>query len=168
MRPLPGLHPDVYEHLRAIANRIHAERGHGQLTLQPTDLLHEAWIKLERSTTVVESRRHFMAVAARAMRQILVDRGRARATQKRDRGDQVVLAGEPEAPGSVLDLLDVDTALTELASVDEEACTVAELRVFAGLQPDEIAEVVGLSERTVKRRWRFGKAFLAARLAATT
>jgi len=68
----------------------------------------------------------------------------------------------------VVDLLDVDTALTELASVDEEACTVAELRVFAGLQPDEIAEVVGLSERTVKRRWRFGKAFLAARLAAAT
>lgn len=161
---LPRLHPDVYEHLRAIATRIHAERGRGQATLQPTDLLHEAWIKVERSSGTYTSRQHFLAVAARAMRQILVDRDRARSTQKRDGGQPVTLSGVGAGPPALVDLLDLDCALTDLAGVDAESATVAELRIFAGLSPEEIGEVIGLSDRTVKRRWRFARAFLASRL----
>lgn len=167
MRELPALEEGVYEHLRAIATRIHAERGRGQATLQPTDLVHEAWIKLERGSGAYATRQHFVAVAARAMRQILVDRDRARSAQKRGGGaHRVTLAGEGTTPEAVVDLLDLDDALNALREIDEEVAAVAELRIFGGLSPEEAGEVIGVSERTAKRRWRFGKAFLASRLEA--
>ena len=156
------LDPDVYEHLKAIAVRIHAERVQGDGALDPTVLLHEAWMKLQRSSSHFESRAHFVAVAARAMRQIVVDEARARAAVRHG-GDRVrtTLARLDDGQPEMVDLLTVDAALTELESVDEQAAQVVLLRVFGGLTVPEVAEVLGISSRSVDRTWRFARALLS-------
>lgn len=157
--------PDLYAHLKALANRIHAERGRGQETMQPTALLHEAWMKLAASDGQYASKAHFVAVAARAMRQVLVDRARSKGAAKRGSGQHhTSLTGVGDTPGEPLDVLALDKALTELEAVDPRAAEVVLLRTFGGLTVEEVAAALGTSERTIKRSWRFSRAFLAKRL----
>ncbi|MCB9760724.1 MAG: sigma-70 family RNA polymerase sigma factor [Alphaproteobacteria bacterium] len=162
----PELDQDVYAHLRALAERIYAERGGSHPTLQPTALLHEAWMKLERSSSRYVSRAHFIAVAARAMRQILVNRARARSAQKRggEAQHRTTLSGIGTDPNAVVDVLTLDEALQALEAVNPRAAEVALLRTFGGLTVPEVAEATGLSEATVGRAWRFARVFLADRL----
>ena len=159
------LSPEVYAHLRAIAGRIHAQHGSRLQTIQPTVLLHEAWMKLGRSSMQCESREHFMATAARAMRQIIVDRARYKRAQKRG-GEQVhtTLSGVPDAPDQVLDVMELDRALDALKEINASAAEVVLLRTFGGLNNREIATVLSVSSRTVDRNWRFAKAFLSDQL----
>ena len=163
MRPLE-LDADSYAHLNALARRIYAERGGSHATLTPTVLLHEAWMKIERAGAQYESRAHFVATASKAMRQILVDRGRAQAAAKRGGNPvQTTLASIPDHEGSY-DVLDLDQALDELEQVDPLAAEITVMRTFGGMTASEIAEATGGAQRSVERRWRFAKAFLADRL----
>jgi len=156
----PELDPDVYAHLRALAGRIHAERGGGGHTMQATGLLHEAWMKLERADSGYNDRGHFLAVAARAMRQIMVDKARSRMSQRRGQGaEHLTLSGVGQA-AEELNILELDQALKALADVNERAARVVMLRTFGGLSIEEAAEATGTSLGTVKRSWRFGRAWL--------
>ncbi|MCB9744964.1 MAG: sigma-70 family RNA polymerase sigma factor [Alphaproteobacteria bacterium] len=159
MEPLT---PEVYEHLKAMALRVH-RRNPGS-TVSATELVHEAWLKMERSAAEVENSSHYVRVAARAMRQILVDRARSRKALRRG-GDQVrTTLSQKGEPAVVLDLLVLDELLRELAEGSERASQVVELRVFAGLTAQEIAEQLGVSRRTVTLDWRFARAFLEKRV----
>jgi RNA polymerase sigma factor (TIGR02999 family) len=158
--------PAVYGELRALAASYF--RGRAAQTLQPTALVHEAFLRLTRyDAGEVRDRSHFMAVAATAMRQILTDRARRRYAQKRGGAERerVTLSGlaAGEAP---VDLVALDDILTRLAALDERQARLVELRFYAGMTEDETAEVMGLSRRTVQNEWRKAKAWLAAELAA--
>lgn len=160
----PVLDPETYAHLRALAHRIFAQRGRRHATVQPTVLLHEAWMKLDQSAGSYDSREHFLAVAATAMRQILIDRAREKAAAKRGSDPvQTTLAGIPDQT-SPLDVLELDRALTELDDVDASAAEVALMRTFGGMTVSEVAEAMGRSTRSVDRLWRFARVFLADRL----
>jgi len=151
------LQPETYEYLRDLAERIHAERG-GTPSLQPDGLLHEAWLKLSRRTSDFENRGHFLAVAARAMRQIMIDRARAKLTDKRRVEGR---RPEPDAEQQPLDLLAIDALLDDLEKTDPLAAQVVISRVFGGLTALEAAEAQGVSKATADRAWRKGRAFLA-------
>lgn len=154
---------EVYSHLRALAaSYLRNERkGH---TLQPTALVHEAYLRLRASSFETADRGHFLAVAARAMRQVLIDSARRVRAGKRE-GQQVTLdEGLLGAAPRTLDLLALDDALAELAEIDPDRVRVVELRFFAGLSCDETAEVLDISRRSVQRRWRSSRAFLLRRL----
>ncbi len=161
----------VYQELRALAaSHLMRERtGH---TLQPTALVHEAYLRLIDQTRVQwQGRAHFMAVAATMMRRILVDHARTRNATKRGGDSARVPLDGLEAAGSLLDVLaggvDVealDLALKDLASLDERQVRVVEMRFFAGLDVAGTAEVLGVSERTVKEDWRFARVWLRQRL----
>jgi len=160
--------PLVYDELHglAVSAMRRAPPGH---TLQPTALLHEALARLVAGDAGrFESRDHFLAVAARAMRSVLVDHARARgSTKRRAAGERVELldcvAGYEERQ---LDLLMLDEAVQRLASFDPHLERVVELLFFAGLTAAEAARVLGCSSRTVERDWRAAKAFLRAALEA--
>ena len=158
----------LYPELRAMAARLFRSQRAGH-TLQPTALLNEAYLKIVRpGGGDFADRAHFLAVAARAMRQILVNHARDRSAAKRG-GDvdrrRVTLSGEA-APGSdrALDVLVVDDALTALRELDERQAKIAELRCFGGLTNREVAEALGVSLRTVELDWRMAKSFLARHL----
>jgi RNA polymerase sigma factor (TIGR02999 family) len=163
---LAELLPLVYDELRELASSAmrNARPGH---TLQPTAVVHEAFVRLVGGdVNAYESRDHFFAVAARAMRSVLVDHARRRGSQKRrGPGERVELtdsvAGYEERG---LDLLAVEEALLRLALVDPDLVRVVELLYFAGLSSEETARVIGCSSRTVERDWRTAKAFLRATL----
>ena len=159
---LARLVPLIYEELRAIAAReMRNERA--DHTLQPTALVHEVFLRfLGASDLSWQSRAHFMHIAAQAMRRILVDHARARRAEKRG-GDlvRVTLDEQLRAPdGHTADAVDIDDALRRLATLDERKARVVELRVFAGLSVEDTARVLGVSEPTVKREWRFARAWL--------
>jgi len=159
------LTPEVYEHLRKLADRIYAERGHGHQTLQPTALLHEAWMKLERSSSSYETKAHFVAVAARAMRQILVNRAEAKLAVKRGgKQHRTTLSGIGDSPSMLIDVLALDRALSALDQADPASAEVALLRTFGGMTVAEVAAATDVSPRSVDRSWRFARVFLAARL----
>jgi len=154
--------PLVYGELRALAERaLRRERaGH---TLQPTALVHEAYIKLvDQSRVQWQNRAHFYAVAAQIMRRILVDHARARQAAKRDgAGGRIALEDTHAAPREQPpDLMALDEALTRLGELDQRQGRVVELRFFAGLTNEETAEVLGVSPATVKREWTTAKAWL--------
>lgn len=136
-------------------------------TLQPTALANEAYLRLADAPGVtIESKPRFLAIAARCMRQILVDHARARSAAKRGGGharltlsDTVV--GSDEAP---VDLLDLHEALGELAALDERKARVVEMRFFAGLLVKEVAEVLGISNTTAEDDWYMARAWLRRRL----
>ena len=156
--------PLVYEELRSLAARRMAGEAAGH-TLQPTALVHEAWLRLVRSPDQTwQNRAHFFRTAAECMRRILIDRAR-RKQQIRHGGGQerVSLEGLDIADDhDGLRLLHVNEALDRLALQDATKAEIVKLRFFAGLENREIAEMLGLSERTVERAWRFAKAWLLA------
>jgi RNA polymerase sigma-70 factor, ECF subfamily len=164
--------PLVYDELRRVARaRLRGERdGH---TLQATALVHEAYLRLAGpSRPTPRNRAHFFAMAARLMREILVDHARRKKARKRGGGDTVIaLAESTPAPGQgmeVVDLIALDEALTELAALDPRLCRVVELKFFAGLNIDDTAEALKVSTATVEREWAVAKAWLFQKLAPAT
>jgi RNA polymerase sigma factor (TIGR02999 family) len=159
---LQKLTPLVYEELRHLAHR-YMEGQSPDHTLQTTALVHEAYLRLvDQGKPSFANRSHFLAVAARAMRQILVDHARTARRQRRGAGASKVELDEAalisaEQSGAILDLND---ALERLASLDSRAAHGVELRYFGGLNQDEIAEVLKVSSVTVRRDWVFSKAWL--------
>jgi RNA polymerase sigma factor (TIGR02999 family) len=156
----------VYEELRRLAHR-YMEGQRPNHTLQTTALVNEAYLRLaDQRKPNFTNRSHFFAVAAKAMRQILVDYARAQQRQKRGAGAAKVELDEaaliaPEQTGAILDLND---ALERLATLDSRAARAVELRYFGGLKQDEIAEVLKISIVTVRRDWVFAKAWLYSEL----
>ena len=150
----------VYSELRILARGQLA--GHRKGTLSTTAVVHEAYLKLLGSQQLrLEDRRHFFALAARAMRQILTDHARLHLAKKRGGGMlQVSGAADLKVSDRAAELLDLDTALERLSGVDERLGTIVDLRFFAGLSVDETAELLEVSPRTVKRDWRRARAFL--------
>jgi RNA polymerase sigma factor (TIGR02999 family) len=156
-----ALLPIVYAQLRAIARRQLAGERAGH-TLVPTDLVHEVYLKLSDGTPPASNdRAHFFAIAARAMRQILVDHERRRRADKRDGGERMTLSAADVAdPSQHVDLLALDQALQSLESFDERKARVIELRTFGGLEFDEIAIVLNISRATLARDFRAARAWL--------
>lgn len=152
----------VYDELHAIAHRQLRRRRPGE-TLSTTALVHEAYLKLvDHSRLEVKDRNHFFALAARAMRQILVDYARRRSAQKRGGGVPTALLDEGRVPVATraAEVVAIDDALIRLAALDERLSQVVELRFFGGLSVEEAAEVMGCSDRTIKRDWRKARAYL--------
>lgn len=161
-RALERLMPLVYGELRRLAGRyLNREReGH---TLETHDLIHEAFLRLiDQRQVDWRSRAHFFAISAQMMRRILVDHARRRSS-RRHGGDVRQLLLDDVADLAVHrgeDLVALDEALTELAQSDESLARVVELRFFGGLEHDEIASLLGVSNPTVRRRWRVARAWL--------
>lgn len=156
-----ALLPVVYQELRHAAERA-LRRESAAHSLQPTALVHEAWLRLAQARPGDwQDRQHFVAGAARLMRQILIDHARQAAADKRDGGQRVDLsrlnlAASPEP----VDLLALEQALVRLETVDARKAQVVELRVFGGLDFAEIGATMGLSRATLDREWRGARAFL--------
>ena len=162
---LQQLTPLVYGELHRLAANYmaHERAGH---TLQPTALVNEAYLRLVDLQGVGwQDRVHFLAVAARTMRRILVDFARSRVYQKRYGGERVAL-DESLIPAAETgaNLVALDDALTRLEQIDERKCRIVELRYFGGLQVDETAEALKISPETVARDWRAAKAWLFLQL----
>ena len=164
-----GLAPLVYDELRALARHYLPSGGAARTpTLQPTALVHEAFLRLiEQDGIDYQGRTHFLATAAVTMRCVLLDHVKAQSTGKRGHGwcritldDAAALRGEPE-----VDFTALDEALGRLAKLKERAAKVVELRFFGGMNVDEVAEHLGISARTVKGDWRTARAWLRAELA---
>lgn len=154
----------VYHELRQLAaSRLRGERG--PVTVGPTALVHEAWLRLGLTRADFEDRAHFFGAASRVMRQALVDRARRRKRREPERGPDDGLA-EVAATTAVpaVDLLAIDEALQALEQLDERMARIVQLRYFAGLSVEETAGALGLSERTVKREWNVARSWLAHRL----
>jgi RNA polymerase sigma factor (TIGR02999 family) len=156
----------VYDELRAMARRQLRRRRPGQ-TITTTALVHETYLKLvDHDGVPWQDRSHFFSVAAVAMRHILVDSARRRVAKKRGGEDvritldELRLGGEPDAEARAVEVLAVDRAMSSLAALNERLSQLVELRFFAGLTEEETAEVMGTSERTVRRDWRKARAFL--------
>ena len=159
--------PLVYQDLRRMADQLFREQWRNH-TLQPTALVHEAYMRLVRSGDASwESRRHFLRVAAMAMRQLLTDYARRNDAQKRFGQRQRVVLEESDEPSEEqgTDLVELDEALAELSRLDERQARVVELRFLAGLTIQETAEVLEVSERTVSLDWTMARAWLERRLA---
>jgi len=154
----------VYEEIRRIASGQLARAG--RASLSTTAVVHEAYLKLVRSPAIdYADRRHFYAVAATAMRQILLNHARAKAALKRDGGQRLSLdRAELAVEDHAAELLALDAALDRLAALDPRLVRVVELRFYAGLTVEETAEVLGVTDRTVKRDWRAARAFLHGQL----
>jgi RNA polymerase sigma factor (TIGR02999 family) len=158
----------VYDELRKIAGKYLRKERSGH-TLQPTALVHEAYMKMiDISDINWQDRAHFFAVSANVMRHILVDHARAKLADKRGGDserialeDAISLSNEPN-----VDLLAVDEALNELAQFDEQQSRIVELRFFGGLTIEETAHVAGISPATVKREWAMAKAWLHRKLSS--
>jgi RNA polymerase sigma factor (TIGR02999 family) len=161
-RALDDLMPVVYEELRLLA-RHYLRNEPSDHTLQSTALVHEAYVRLVgQKTPDWQGRTHFYGVAARLMRQILVDHARRRHADKRG-GNAITLTIDERIVGSgreEVDLLALDEALNRLAEHSSQESQIVELRFFAGLSIDETAEVLGVSPATVKRGWTIARAWL--------
>jgi RNA polymerase sigma factor (TIGR02999 family) len=151
----------VYEELRRLAAAYIRRERPGQ-SLQATALVHEAYLRLAGAGTPWTDRRHFLGIAARSMRQILVEHARARGAQKRWGGMNRVSLTDTIAAGTDQDAMlpALDEALTRLEALDPEQAKIVELRYFVGLDVDETAAALGLSPATVKRRWAMARAWL--------
>jgi len=160
------LMPLVYDDLRILAGR-YMEREYGYRTLQPTALVHEAYMRLIQIERLEwRGKTHFFAFAATQMRRILVEQARTRSRKKR--------GGDPErvtlqnkmmvTPAQSIDLLSLDMALDKLAQRSPRQSRVAELRLFSGMLVSEVAQALGISERTVKKDWKVAKVWLAIQL----
>jgi RNA polymerase sigma factor (TIGR02999 family) len=157
--------PQVYSELRALAaSYLRGQRR--DHTLQPTALVHEAFLRLVRAdASAWQDRAHFFAVAATAMRQILTDHARRRQAAKRGGAEQVRVTLSGVAAGdSPIDLIALNDILTKLAALDERQARIVELRFFGGLTEEEVASALGVSLRTVQKDWRSAKAWLLTEL----
>jgi RNA polymerase sigma-70 factor, ECF subfamily len=159
--------PTLYREMHAVAIFLlrNTKPGH---TLQPTALVHEAWLKISNLEPDAErGRKQFLALAAKAMRSVLVDHARAKLTDRRGRGRspetlyEVTFASEVDSG----DLVDLDEVLEEFEQIDPTRARIVELIFFAGLSTDETADVLGVSKRTVERGWNIARAWLHGRLA---
>jgi RNA polymerase sigma factor (TIGR02999 family) len=156
----------VYAQVRAIAGK-HLRQFGGKLTLQPTELAHELFIRLIDAETNWHDRRHFYGVVSVAMRRILVDTARARGSERRGGGEvHVTLSAAEDAPQEEGEAFALDEALEALRTLDARKCEVVELNYLLGLKREEIAEVIGISVPTVDRELRFARAWLKQKLAA--
>ena len=153
--------PLVYDELHRLA-RSYFRRERGEHTLQPTALVHEAYIRLVDQRAPLESRGHFMALAATQMRRILLDYARKHQAARRGAGGQKVLPEDTMAIShqKPVDVLALDAALDKLNALDADQSRVVELRFFGGLSVEETAEAMGVSPATVKRSWSSARAFL--------
>jgi RNA polymerase sigma factor (TIGR02999 family) len=161
-----ALMPVVYDQLRRMARRhLRGERtGH---SLQTTDLINEAYLRLDDQSVSWRSRTHFFGIAARLMRQILVDHARSRQRLKRGQDpDMVSLSSAGEIEEEASDLLALNEALESLSEVDPQGSKIVELRFFGGLTIEETAEVMQVSTPTVERGWRAARAWLQTQLDA--
>lgn len=159
---LAELMPLVYAELRQIAARQLRRERH-EHTLQPTALVHEAWLRLVQTKRLTwQNRAHFLGVAAELMRRILVDHARRRSAGIRGGGETRLALDEAldVAQPREVALLALDDALTSLAALDPRQSRIVELKYFGGLEIDEIAEVLGISPATVKRDWQWARAWL--------
>jgi RNA polymerase sigma-70 factor (ECF subfamily) len=156
---LDSLLPIVYDELRRLAASF-LRREHG-VSLQTTELVHEAYFKLTNQRTVDWANRgQFFAIAAQAMRRLLIDSARQRKSQKRG-GEKISLDEAPTVPVEDDEsLLELDHALKELEQFDEQQCRIVELRYFAGLTIEETAGVLHVSPSTVKREWEIARTWL--------
>jgi RNA polymerase sigma factor (TIGR02999 family) len=163
-RALNELLAHLYRDIHAIA--VRELRGERHLTIRPTALVHEVYLRMvELREPNWRDRAHFLALAARVARQVLVDEARRRRADKRHGGTPVTLSDENIGGSeSAYDALDVDSVLAELKDIDDVAAEVVSLRVFGGLSIEEAAEALDLSVATVNRRWATGKAWLAHEL----
>jgi RNA polymerase sigma factor (TIGR02999 family) len=164
-RLLDDLFSATYEELRRLA--VAVRRGDPSATLSPTALVNEAWLKLRESPEVAKlTRVHFKRVAARAMRQVLVEAARRRRANKRGGGATLVTFDESlhEADAGADTVLALDQALRDLAKIEPRQATLVESRFFGGLDVAETAELLEVSESTVLRDWRAAKAWLAHEL----
>ncbi len=157
----------TYEELRRLAAAVRSS-DHAA-TLNPTTLVHEAWMKLAHSPSFIStSRLHFKRIAARAMRQLLVDSARRRHSQKRGGEGHAVFVvldeAQAETPPSDEDLVRLEDALQELARINPRYAAIVESRFFGGLETEETAELLQVSEATILRDWRAAKAWLAHEL----
>ena len=160
------LTPVVYRELRKIAAGYLRRERPGQ-TLQATALVHEAYLRLAGAGTPWQDERHFVGIAARSMRQILVERARARGAQKRWAGlDRVTLSASLAVTDPETMLPAVDEALTRLEAIDPEQARIVELRYFMGLGIEEAAAALGISPATLKRRWALARAWLFRELSS--
>jgi len=164
------LFPAVYAELRRVARR-YLNRERRNHTLQPTALVHEAWLRLQNERGAPEGRTQALALAAQAMRRLLVDHGRHQKREKRGGGAAPVVLDELIKAAStgavpVEDLLTLDAALTRLEAVDQRASQVVMLRFFSGMTNAEVAEFMQMSVRTVESDWTHAKAWLRRELAA--
>lgn len=161
-----SLYRTVYDELRGLAAVMLADQRVGH-TLQPTALVHEAYVRMLRQSQVqVEGRAHFFRLAARVMRQVLVDHARGKGSEKRGGGQaRVTLDGREVLDSeSAVDILALDDVLNELSKLDERKARLVELRVFAGMSLDEAADALGVARSTAALDWRFVKSWLAAQL----
>lgn len=156
----------AYEDLRRVA--IVVKRGEKSITLSPTTLVNEAWLKLAKSPPHgITSPLHFKRIAARAMRQLLVEAARRRHAQKRGSGDAIVVTFDDSLAASAhteRDFLALDRALSELATLAPRQAAIVESRFFGGLDVREIAALLDIPETTVMRDWRAARAWLGQRL----
>jgi RNA polymerase sigma factor (TIGR02999 family) len=162
---LEALVPLVYKELRDIA-RHHLQRERPGHTLQSAALVHEAYLRLiDQRPFNTDNRAHFLAVASRLMRQILVDYARSHGAAKRGADRRVELDASLVLPQvRTADVVALDDALNDLSSLDEQQGRIVELRFFGGLATEEIAEVLGISPSTVKRDWNVAKAWLTRQM----
>lgn len=154
--------PLLYEELRAIARRLLADQR--SATLQPTELIHEAWLRLAGPGAAerYDDRLHFRRVAAKAMRYVVVDRARARSADKRGGGERPATLDEAHVAAHVEaanDVLAVHEGLQALAGVDAQLAELVELRFYGGLTMDEVAEILGMSRRSAQRAWQLARAW---------
>ena len=159
----------LYPDLRKIASaRLHAQ--HGAADLQTTALVHESFLRLvDAAQLVLEDRKHFFAYAAKTMRNIIIDFAREQLAERRGGGQAVlhldtVLANEVAASAGDAALVRINDALLALDAVDPALAQIVEMRYFAGYSEVEVAELLGSSERTVRRQWEKARAFLLATL----
>jgi RNA polymerase sigma-70 factor (ECF subfamily) len=156
------LFPLVYDELRRQARR-HLRRERSDHTLQPTALVHEAYLRMvDQTSPAIDNRSHFFGFASRVMRQILVDHSREHNAEKRGGAAQrFSLADIDSLPQqSASDMIELDEAMQKLEAIDDRKCRVVDMRFFGGLKETEIAEVLGVTEKTVRRDWQFAKLWL--------
>ncbi len=161
---LEELLPHIYDDLRRLARGLFRNVPEGY-TLQPTALVHEAYVRLAGTKSQAwESRKHFLDVAAMAMRQLLSDHSRRRRAKKRGGEAERVALGDADdalATSDGVDLLALDEALTELERLDPRQARIVQLRIFSGMTLDETADLIGVSRRTVANDWKMARLFLS-------
>lgn len=165
---LDRLFEGLYVELRRIAHR-QLRRGRPGQTLSTTAVVHEAYLKLTQGRPQeIQDRTHFVCLAARAMRQVIVDVARSRQTEKRGRRDPaVVLDANAIAVDALADeLVAIEQSLSKLESLDPRLARIVEWRFFGGMSEDEVGGLLGITSRTVRRQWREARAFLYRDLAA--